>query len=134
MEAAFKHRYFGGVNLIFFGDFWQLRPTGQIALMSDPRAEKAQEFETAQQIMSCFWCTHDMPHDQLALQKWSSGERLMHLDTNERSGADKGFGGVLEACREGNLGEDDYNFIHGYPTRAPIRFWYHRRKGRILSA
>ena len=52
----------------------------------------------------------------------------MHLDTNERSGADKWFGGVLDACRDGNLGEDDYNFIHGYPTKKPIRFWYHRRK------
>ena len=30
-------RMFGGVNTLFFGDWWQLRPTGQIALMSDPR-------------------------------------------------------------------------------------------------
>ena len=28
-------RMFGGVNTLFFGDWWQLRPTGQIALMSD---------------------------------------------------------------------------------------------------
>ena len=51
-KSAFKYyvradnktdvRIFGGVNTVFFGDFWQLRPTGQIALMSDPRAEKAQ--------------------------------------------------------------------------------------------
>ena len=27
---------FGGVNVCYLGDFWQLRPTGQIILMSNP--------------------------------------------------------------------------------------------------
>ena len=46
----------------------------------------------------------------------------MHLDTNARSGADKWFLGVLDACRSGAPGEDDYNFLHGYPAKKPIRF------------
>eukprot|EP00973_Karenia_brevis_P072960 10134917-Karenia_brevis.AAC.1 len=28
-DAAGKVRVFGGVNVLFLGDFWQLRPTGQ---------------------------------------------------------------------------------------------------------
>ena len=77
--------------------------------------------------MNLFWCTHDAHHEHLALQTWSNGERMLHLDTNERSGADKWFGSVLYACRDGALTEEDYNFLHGYPTRERIRFWYHRR-------
>ena len=53
---------------------------------------------------------------------------MLHLDTNERSGADKWFGGILDACRSGTLGEDNYNFLHGYPTKEHILFWYHRRE------
>ena len=34
-------RCFGGVHVFFLGDFWQLNPTGQIAIMSNPYGEKA---------------------------------------------------------------------------------------------
>ena len=33
----------------------------------------------------------------------------------------------LKTIPEGALDEDDYNFLHGYPTASPIKFWYHRR-------
>ena len=75
-------------------------------------------------MMSCFW-EADM---STSLQAWGSGDRVMHLDTNESSGADEWFGGVLDACRDGAFAEDDYNFLHGYPTRCRVQFWYHRRK------
>ena len=45
-KSPFKYkdkqiRPFGGVNVCCLGVFWQLRPTGQIALMSNPFAVKS---------------------------------------------------------------------------------------------
>ena len=34
MRRDGSHRQFGGVNVIFFGDWWQLRPVGGTALFS----------------------------------------------------------------------------------------------------
>ena len=96
-------RPFGGVNVISLGDFWQLRPTGQIAIMSNPFGQKVLESGKANFIMSMFW-GHG---DATTLQKWTNGQRLMHLDRNERSGADTWFSNFLNACREGRLSEDD---------------------------
>eukprot|EP00973_Karenia_brevis_P062281 8662544-Karenia_brevis.AAC.1 len=31
-----KNRAFAGVNILFFGDFWQLHPTGSVSFMSNP--------------------------------------------------------------------------------------------------
>ena len=50
-----KIRTLGGVNICFLGDFWQLRPTGQIALMSNPYVVKSQESARAQTIMGMLW-------------------------------------------------------------------------------
>ena len=92
-----KVRPFGGVNTIFLGDFWQLRPTGQIALTSNPFAQKAIENAKAGEIMGMFW----FPDLEFSLQTWTRTERFIHLDVNERSGADVWFVDVLNACREG---------------------------------
>ena len=116
-------RTFGGVNTFFLGDFWQLRPTGQVALMSNPYAQKAIENARARDIMGMFWHTGL----SFSLQEWQAQERILHLDVNERSGADEWFSNVLNSCREGTLSEDDYNFLHGYPTMAPIIFWYQHK-------
>ena len=61
-------RLFGGMNVCFFGDFWQLSPTGQISIMSDVTAPKVLENARAHHIMNVFW-------DSTAwdtLQPWSS--------------------------------------------------------------
>ena len=47
-------RPFGGINPIFLGDWWQLRPTGQIAIMSNPFAQKALENAMATEVMCMF--------------------------------------------------------------------------------
>ena len=115
-------RPFGGVNTLLLGDFWQLRPTGQIAIMSNPFSVVSQESAKAKFVMAMFW-------DEgvsWSLQPWTNNSRMLHLDSNERSGADKWFAKVLVTCREGNMSEDDYNFLHGYPTAASIDSWYHR--------
>ena len=116
-------RPFGGMNVCFLGDFWQLNPTGQIALMSDVTSEKVRENATAQYIMNMFWDSGFKD----SLQEWHAQERVLHLATNIRSGADAWFSKFLDACRKGELDEDDYNFLHGLPTTKQIQHWYHRR-------
>ena len=48
-------RPFGGVNVLYLGDFWQLAPTGQLALMSDVTAPKVLENARGLYIMNMFW-------------------------------------------------------------------------------
>ena len=104
------------------GDFWQQRPPGQIALMSNPFACKAEENARAALIMGMFW----FGDTNFSLQSWKGQERMLHLDVNERSGADKWYDSFLQAARLGNVDEDTYNFLHGYPTRGPVTYWHHR--------
>ena len=73
-DSAKNVRVFGGVN-VFMGDFWQLRPTGQIALMSSPFAQKAMEKAKAQQIMNMFW----NPGISFSLQQWPDKRRMLHF-------------------------------------------------------
>ena len=77
-------RPFGGLNMCFLGDFWQLKPTGQIALMSDVYALKVLESARGSYIMSMFWDSA-CPD---ALQPWQDNERVLHLSINIRSGSD----------------------------------------------
>ena len=116
-------RPFGGVNTGLLGDFWQLRPTGQVAIMSNPFAQVARENQRAQQMMGMFWYSTLT----FSLQEWRPKQRVIHLDVNERSGSDVWYSQVLNECREGQLTEDNYNFLHGYETSARITTWYAHR-------
>ena len=49
-----SHRAFGGVNVIFFGDWWQLRPVGGTALFSHPLLAPP---GAASEGLSIFWGT-----------------------------------------------------------------------------
>ena len=91
--------------------------------MSNPFAAGLAENARAQEIMGMFW--YDI--EDLSLQPWTGRERMLHLDTNERSGADTWFAEVLIECREGALSEANYNFLHGYPITAEITYWHHLR-------
>ena len=115
-------RPFGGVNVVFCGDFWQLAPTGQLALMSDVTSSKVLESAKGLYIMNMFW---NGEHED-SLQTWTGPERVLELTTNIRSGGDHWYSDFLDACRKGELQENDYNFLHGYPTNAQITFWHHR--------
>ena len=116
-------RRFGGINVCLFRVFWQLKPTGGFAFMSNPYADGVLQSASASRIMSMVW---DEDHPD-AIEKWAHNERAMHLSVNFRSGADQWFSHVLDACRSGKLEEDDYNFLHGYPTITKISFWYDRK-------
>jgi hypothetical protein len=108
-------RAFGGLNVLLLGDFWQLPPMG-IAVMSNPFGQKVLESAHANSAMSMFWLaagTH-------SLQKWTkTGQRVMHLQVNKRSGRDVWFSQLLDTCRLGSMTMDDYNFLHGFPTKEP---------------
>lgn len=101
-------RAWGGVNVLLIGDWWQLTPTGGIAVMSNPYSKKVLECASAQLLMSSLWRMPsnaqssatssgagdaDPFHEDNAatcyrLQRWSSGQRVLQLSTNIRSGED----------------------------------------------
>ena len=124
-------RPFGGVNCLFFGDIWQLSPTGQIAIMSNPYGAKVLESAKGNHIMRMFWRPSD--ERDSSLLPWQENKRILHLSQNERSGNDQWFSNVLNACRNENLSEDDYNFLRGYPTEATINWWYAHRANTLWS-
>ena len=79
--------------------------------------------------MSFFWDCADI---DWGLQRWSQSNTFVHeLSENIRSGDDKWWNEVLEEARVGDLSENNYNWLHGFPS-APIRhgrikFWYSHR-------
>ena len=101
-------------------------PVGEIALMGDPFADRALSHAHARSILNAFW----EPGHKHALKMWPDKSRVLHLNENLRSGEDQWYSALLDACRVGRLGEDDYNFLHGFPTskKTRIHFWWHKRK------
>jgi len=106
-------RVFGGLNVLCLGDFWQLPPTGQISIMSNPYSNHVLECAKHHSVMSMFW----LGGHREALQTWQhNGKRVLHLIENMRSGKDAWFSRLLDSCREGSMSANDYNFLHGFPT------------------
>ncbi len=106
--AAERKRLFGGLNVLLVGDFWQLDPVAEIAIMKNPFRGGATLSEKAQQMLHIFW---------------GEGPRTLtkpplELTVNIRNGADVWYAAVIEECRKGKLTEENYNFLHGYPTEA----------------
>ena len=107
-------RPFGGINTFLFGDFWQIPPTGQIAIMSNPFSQPALESAAATGALSMFWKARGPD----ALQPWHlpNEPRVLHLNINYRSKQDVWFSHILDQCRLGNLSLTHYNYLHGFPT------------------
>ena len=58
-----------------------------------------------------------------SLQYWrevgTGDSQVLELPTNKRSGEDRWYADVLDACRRGDLQELDYAFLHGYLKQIP---------------
>ena len=101
-----ESRVFGGVNVLFFGDWWQLRPVGGTALFSNPAYASTGGTRRG---MSFFWgAGHDSIH-----QTWELTEPMRCEDV--------WYNSFLTACRDGNLTSELYNLFHGFPTLTPAR-------------
>ena len=108
-------RCFGGINVLLFGDWSQIKPVGGTALFSNPDDAPT---ETAL-------------HGLMLL--WEDGPNAVHkcweLTTSMRC-QDKWYNAFLTECRAGNLSKEMYNSIHGFPTQSPIFRWlYLQREG-----
>ena len=82
-------------------------------------------------MMSMFWLRGKDEEEDHHLQTWQDKERVLELNTNIRSGDDEWYSEVLDQCRQGQLSEANYNFLHGLPTREKITFWYEYKDERV---
>ena len=107
-------RPFGGINLAFAGDLWQLPPVRDTAIFANPERKASGEMHDAgeQRILSMFWDSHDA-------RKPDSIQKLYELTVNKRNDGDEWLDAVLSADRQGDETWEMYCFIHGLPTRNP---------------
>ena len=89
--------------------------------MGNPYSEVAKNNESVGNIMKRIWHCYDEIEDPNALQLWNEdccrvSCRVMDFTINQRSGGDMWYSDLLASCREGNMTEDDYRFLHGLPT------------------
>ena len=94
-------RPFGGVNVLLFGDFWQLRPVRATPLFEPPKKAKT---DVAYEGAMLLWG-----------QNRNSVQRLWELKQPMRC-LDPWYLDFLHQCRHGMLDKEDYFFIHGVPT------------------
>ena len=114
-----RQNAFAGVNVLCFGDFWQLDPTGDAAIMSNPL--KHTGCSSVDRTLYMFWYApkQDEECDNFHIQPWHGKCRIWELSQNIRSGADEWLSTVLDECRAGALTENNYNLLHGLPTTTP---------------
>ena len=99
-------RIFGGVNIIFFGDFWQIPPVRATSITANPFEKRKAK---AQRILHLFWGRDE-------------ADTLTHrflLNVSHRSKADAFLTALLNEARAGDLSWTLYNFLHGYDTLVP---------------
>ena len=104
-RANGRRRPFGGINIVFAGDLWQLPPVRASALFSNPYRKGFSVGE--QKIFKMFW-----------QQKDDSILKTFELTQSKRT-KDEWLKAVLRADRLGAETWEMYCFIHGLPTRNP---------------
>ena len=120
-KRLLSYRSFAGISTFLIGDFYQLPPVGGTPIMGNPYCESALENESVQNIMSRIWHCADEAENPNAIQLWTevpgkSPCRVLDFQVNQRSGSDTWFADLLTSCREGNMNDEDYRFLHGLPT------------------
>ena len=96
-----------GINIIFFGDWWQLQPVGGAALFSNPFLRPV---GTAGAGLQLFWGSGQ-----------DSIRRLWELVRPMRC-PDPWYNAILQDCRHGCLSFDTYSLLHGFPTCTPGQY------------
>ena len=89
--------------------------------MGNPYSDTALQNESVQNIMSRIWHCADEAGNPNAIQLWrevseKKTSRVLDFQINQRSGSDAWFADLLTSCREGNMNDEDYFFLHGLPT------------------
>ena len=102
-----EERPFGGCNLLFFVDWWQLPPVKSTDLKSTPYPEKAAS-PMVQKAMTFFW--------NRSIHSFTGMTELTH---SYRQALDPWFSEFLRQCRHGQLSWSMYCFFHGLPTLTP---------------
>ena len=97
-----RERPFGGINIVFSGDLWQLPPVKGKAIFANPFRSGLTAGE--QKIAKMFWMIKD------PIQK------VFELTVNHRT-KDEWLKAMLEADRSGAESWEIYCFVHGLPTR-----------------
>lgn len=98
---------FGGINVIFAGDFWQLTPVKAHSLFANPFLKKKYS-SGDQKILQMFWNGDDQDSTQ---KTWLLRKPLRSQDA--------WLNAVLHASRNGEESWEMYCFNHGFPTRNP---------------
>ena len=102
-----EERPFGGCNLLFFVDWWQLPPVLSTDLKSTPFPENPAS-AMVQKAMSMFW--------NRGVNSLTGVTELTH---SYRQALDPWFSERLRQCRHGDLSWTMYCFLHGLPTFVP---------------
>ena len=105
-----RPRPFGGINFLGFGDLWQLPSPRQISVCSNPNKPSALADHRSRDIMDMFWA----PTEEWGFNGLHTFTVSKRLDSGREDA--KWFRVITEECREGNLHEENYNFMHGYDT------------------
>ena len=104
-QVGAHKRPFGGINIIFAGDLWQLPPVRATALFANPYRKGFSKAE--QWIFKMFWQRNE-----------NSIQRTFELTESKRT-QDEWLKAVLKADREGAETWEMYCFTHGLPTKNP---------------
>lgn len=117
LGADGKVRSFGGLSVIFAGDFCQLDPPDGIPITAVPKDKLSLRKDitppgTAAHGHQLFWGTTFM-----------SVRSMTELKQPYRC-KDEWYNEFLEECRAMDLSEDNYNFLHGRETTVPGS-WLH---------
>ena len=76
-DAQAVNRFFGGVNMLMSGDFFQLHPTGDIAIMTNPENP---DLGKDQVVSAFFW---DCVEIDWGLQPWPACRAVVDEELNQ---------------------------------------------------
>ena len=112
-QEEVRPRPFGGVNVIAFGDLWQLAPPQQTNICSNPDKPPSTQNHFAADMMTMYWRpTRERGFNGRSPYEFRSSKRL----DDEREDA-QWFNMLIDECREGRMSDTNYNFFTRLPDR-----------------